>query len=244
MTTAAMEYGSHVSTNERSRLQKARKIEAILSTRVRLREVDVLDLGAGSGILSAYLKPRVRSITAADREPSVFQVSEIPIHRTCDADLPFANQSFDVVVYNHVIEHVGPRADQRRGICEIRRVLRPGGLLYLATPSRWAIIEPHYHLPFLSWLPANVASAWVRLLGRNSWYDCNPFGHVELIRFITDAGFAVEDATAEAFYRFLEIEKANTRIGRVLAQTPSRIVDAAVCAMPSFVVIAKSLNQH
>lgn len=42
-----------------------------------------------------------------------------------------ADQSFDFVIANHVLEHVG---DDTRALREILRVLRPGGLAILQTP--------------------------------------------------------------------------------------------------------------
>jgi len=49
-------------------------------------------------------------------------------------ELPFADDSFDVVLCNHVLEHV---RDDRKAMREIHRVLRPGG---------WAILQaPVYH---------------------------------------------------------------------------------------------------
>ena len=44
--------------------------------------------------------------------------------------LPFENGSFDAVIANHMLYHVG---DLDRGLREIRRVLRPGGRLYAST---------------------------------------------------------------------------------------------------------------
>jgi ubiquinone/menaquinone biosynthesis C-methylase UbiE len=48
-----------------------------------------------------------------------------------DTKLPFEDASFDVVLSNHVIEHV---RDDAAHISEIRRVLRDGGVGYLAVP--------------------------------------------------------------------------------------------------------------
>jgi SAM-dependent methyltransferase len=45
--------------------------------------------------------------------------------------IPYPDGSFDVVIANHVLEHV---ADDARVLSEIRRVLRPGGTAVLQTP--------------------------------------------------------------------------------------------------------------
>jgi len=221
-----------------SRLQKAKKIERILSRRLELSNSDMLDLGAGAGLVSAYFAPRVRSIIAADREPDEFEPREIPIVRTPTSSLPFESASFDVIIYNHVIEHVGQRDAQAESLREILRVLRPRGILYLAVPNRWALIEPHFRLPFLSWLPAKLADVWVRKLGKNDWYDCNPFGHRELLTFIRNVGFETEDVTADAFYLVLEIEKSASHSAAVLRRLPRWAVQSACFIMPTFVVLS------
>ncbi len=46
-------------------------------------------------------------------------------------DMPFEAGSFDLVIANHVLEHV---VDDGKAIAEIRRVLRPGGHAILQTP--------------------------------------------------------------------------------------------------------------
>ena len=74
---------------------------------------------------------------------------------------------FDVVLLNHVLEHVLGQQDL---LNEILRVLRPGGICYLATPNRYCILEPHYRLPFLSWLPRSSANLYVRLTGHGPKY--------------------------------------------------------------------------
>lgn len=47
-------------------------------------------------------------------------------------DLAFPDGSIDIVVCNHVLEHV---PDDRRAMAEIRRVLRPGGWALLLVPD-------------------------------------------------------------------------------------------------------------
>ena len=74
-----------------------------------------------------------------------------------------------MVVCAHVYEHV---PDARRLMAEIWRLLRPGGVCYFAAGNRLSIMEPHYRLPFLSWLPPSAADRYLRVTGKgNSYYE-------------------------------------------------------------------------
>ena len=74
--------------------------------------------------------------------------------------LPFAADSFDLVLSHEVIEHV---QDDRLAVGEMVRVLRPGGRLALFCPNRGYPFETHgiywrgrYHfgnIPLVNWLP-------------------------------------------------------------------------------------------
>lgn len=79
--------------------------------------------------------------------------------------LPFADGSFDVVLSNAVVEHIGGPEEARRFLAESRRVARV--LVVHTTPNRWFPIETHTRLPFLHWLPRRV-HRW--LLGHSSTY--------------------------------------------------------------------------
>ena len=81
--------------------------------------------------------------------------------------MPFRSSSLDIVVLNHVLEHV---TDQTRLLSETWRVLKPKGICYLSCPNQYSLVEPHYRLPFLSWLPRGIANSYVRLTGRGKTY--------------------------------------------------------------------------
>lgn len=54
--------------------------------------------------------------------------------------LPYADNSFDTVFSNEVIEHV---ADDRHAVAEMVRVTRPGGRVFIFCPNRWYPVEQH-----------------------------------------------------------------------------------------------------
>jgi len=72
--------------------------------------------------------------------------------------LPFRDQSFEIVFSNSVIEHVGSTEQQRRFADEVRRV---GQRYWVQTPNRYFPLEPHLLTPFVHWLPRSLQRAWV-----------------------------------------------------------------------------------
>ena len=78
--------------------------------------------------------------------------------------LPFADDAFDLVYANAVIEHVGSLEDQQQFVREIDRV---GRSWVITTPNRWFPVEAHYHTTWShwrrDWCPRGTVT---RLLGR------------------------------------------------------------------------------
>ena len=91
--------------------------------------------------------------------------------------LPFANQSFDIVYSNAVIEHLpGPESAQRFA-AEIQRV---GRGWFVTTPNLWFPVEPHYHLPLVQFMPEEMQRRLVRRMGRTAYDHLHLFGKKEL----------------------------------------------------------------
>ena len=207
MTEAAKARRSHVVGGEHSRCSKARKVLALLGEAVPPSGGSLLDIGAGSGWMSHFFAELAGlSVTAVDvadqrevRDGFVFRVVD-------GVDLPFDDGSFDLVVSNHVVEHVGDEAAQRRHLAQIARVLKPGGTAYFAVPNRWSLTEPHYRLPFLSWPRGELASRYLRATGRGRWYDCRPLGPLEVRRLVREAGFECQDVGMRGLVELVRIE--------------------------------------
>src|SRR6185312_5395570 len=141
-------------------------------------------------------------------------------------ELPFENGSFDVIVSNHVIEHVGDAQAQARHLAEIRRVMKPDGVGYLAVPNRWMLVEPHFRLPFLSWLPMPLSHAYVRAAGKGSHYDCRPLTRGGLERLLTGSQLHFEHMCVPALRLAFEIERSQTLAARTLRRLPDGLIAA------------------
>jgi SAM-dependent methyltransferase len=137
--------------------------------------------------------------------------------------LPFDDDTFDLVISNHVIEHVGGKPEQMTHLSEISRVLRSSGIGYLALPNRWALREPHFRLWLLSWLPRSLCDIYVRYAKKGSRYDCWPRGPIEIRRMIRQAGLTYRDRSGAAARIVGEIEPASPA-QRIAAGLPNTVL--------------------
>jgi SAM-dependent methyltransferase len=196
--------------DERSRTAKAQKIAMLSGIFQPKPGAAILDIGTGSGYIAAYFsklgfgESGTFAVDLVDerRVSSGYQFTQV--HGT---KLPFPDQRFDFIVSNHVIEHVGGRREQHAHLAEIGRCLRESGRLYIAVPNRWGVIEPHYRLPFLSWLPRGLAHSYLRLIRRIDSYQWCPLSRGELLCLLRQHGFEGEDVTLQAVRVGAEIEK-------------------------------------
>jgi ubiquinone/menaquinone biosynthesis C-methylase UbiE len=108
-----------------------------------------LDVGAGPGLLSAALAPRVARAVALDPSPAMLERAPAGVETaegTGEA-IPFEDGSFDLVTAVNTLHHV---ADMPATVAEMVRVLAPAGRIvvqdYLADPDpgaaeRWELVE-------------------------------------------------------------------------------------------------------
>ena len=157
-----------------TRHQRVKMFQVFLDTMAPMANHTILDVGATSDQNydhSNYFEawyPYPERVTAAGIDDAFFLETAFPGVRFVKADgrdLPFADESFDFVHSNAVLEHVGSSAQQSAFVKEMWRVARRG--VFLTTPNRWFPVEFHTVLPLLHWLPPNLFRAVLRWLGHH-----------------------------------------------------------------------------
>ena len=157
---------THAILDPESRKRKAAKISRVLSQHTDLAKSKVLDIGTGAGYIAHHIGKTAKEMTSVDvvdQRRIKHGYKFVPVK---DEALPFDDETFDVVISNHVIEHV---ADHQQHIDEVLRVLTPGGLIYFATPNRYWLFDPHYEVPFINWLPRKLAGKYLRAVKGQTW---------------------------------------------------------------------------
>jgi SAM-dependent methyltransferase len=108
-------------------------IRLLLSGRSPAR---VLDLGCGVGGFQQGLRELGETVIASDVDQASLVHCRQRGFQDCvqslSGTLPFASDSFDLVCMFDVLEHT---ADDHEVLVEVRRILRPGGLLVLTVPA-------------------------------------------------------------------------------------------------------------
>lgn len=227
--------------DEQGRRKKAAKIVAVVRHALGVESLDGLravDVGCSAGFIADELALAGATTSGVDiDEPGLAKArarfgERVDFRLARGEDLPFEDASVDVVVLNHIYEHV---VDPEAVVADIHRVLRPGGVLYLGVGHRWQVIEPHHRLPFLSWLPRGTADRYMRLTGKGQEYYERYYTPAGLRRLF--ARYDVWDYTLPVLADPASFS-ADDNVPAWAAKVPEKALAAALPLVPTYVWVA------
>jgi ubiquinone/menaquinone biosynthesis C-methylase UbiE len=174
----------------------------------------VLDAGCGPGTITLGIARKVAPgrVTGIDAEDSQFSKAReqreredlnIEFQKAGVYELPFPDGSFNAVFSQALLEHL---SDQAAALAELRRVLKPGGLIGVRAGDMGGIL-----VDAVSDGPAQALAGYIASRDPNSG---DPKVGRKLGRLLRQAGFTVEKMTAS----YEVITEALLQIGPSLAQ--------------------------
>ncbi len=145
------------------RAGQERRLQMILGAAGARRRGCWLENGCGVGMYVSHLQPYAGQVVGLEfdfaRAAEAARVSDLVVNAAGET-LPFPPAFFDVILSHEVLEHV---QDDRAALCEMARVLKPGGRILIFAPNRGYPFETHgvywrgkYHfgnIPLVNYLP-------------------------------------------------------------------------------------------
>jgi SAM-dependent methyltransferase len=136
---------------------------------VPLEDKWILDVGCGIGTYVKRFRDFSPHVYGIDVSAKRLAESTMPnLVAAAGEALPFGSETFDVLVFNEVIEHV---VDDRKTIEDALRVLRPGGHIVIYAPNRLYPFETHGmfirgryrfgNIPLVNYLPDRLRNKLV-----------------------------------------------------------------------------------
>jgi len=174
-----------------------------LQERMDLEKTRVLDIGYGSGGFSLALAQHAHNVVNFDlrlNETRKFRkvidqdnIENILTSRADANKMPYKERSFDLVVLNGVLEYTAngqpgdPRDVHVNVLKNVRKLLRPGGLLYLGIENRYYLkfllgFKAHEDMRFATVLPRGLANTLSKTFSnkefRNYVYSYNEYSDI------------------------------------------------------------------
>lgn len=178
------------------------------------KESRVLDLGCGWGAISVSISRVCKLLIGVDCTLETLEfvkirkeqegITNIQLAQIDPLDfgrLPFPNSYFDTVIMNGFLEWIGvhrkeklPREIQINALEEVRRVLRPGGTLYIGIENRFGYNyflgakDDHSGLPYTSILPRCLANTFMRMIKKED-YRTYTYSYTGYKSLLNDSNF-------------------------------------------------------
>ena len=207
--SAARSFGSHAAEYERGRPTYPAELVGWL---VPDGATTVVDVGAGTGKLTAALVAPGRTVVAVDPDPQMLaalrgRLPDVETREGTGEALPCTDASVDALTFGQSWHWV----DAARGSLEAARVLRPGGVLGLV----WNIRDER-----VAWVAELSAvmhhSAAERLVHGGGPRVADPLGPLETYEVAWESRMSVEDVVAMAASRSYVITAEPDRRARIL----------------------------
>ena len=170
-----------------------------------------LDIGSGLGRITIPLARVCKTVVSCDLSLSRMKflsarakaenLHNVQVFVGDVYNLPLQEKSFDLIVMNGVLEWVGltkkfsdPREAQIESLRICKKLLKPGGHLYIGIENRIALVylkaKDHGGLRYTSYMPRKIANWYSKIRGNKHGYRTYTYSKNGYEKLIHEAGFA------------------------------------------------------
>jgi len=154
---------------------RAKFIEELLSSEIKMSGLKILDLGSGEGSTSLMLSENNFVFSV---EPKLERIKKIPKKKNIypiladGLNIPVKSDAFDLIILQDVIEHISITDSF---ITNLKAMLKSDGKIYLSSPNKFSVFnlisDPHWGLPFLSLFKRQHIKKYFLRIFRKSDYN-------------------------------------------------------------------------
>ena len=155
-----------------------------------IKNYKVLHIAPEQEFLRKFKKMKNLDYTSADLFSPIVDVKADIL------DLPFADESFDVVICNHVLEHI---EDDRKAMSELYRVMKKGGWGILHVPMKNSLEKTYEDFTITD--PKERQKHFGQY-DHVRWYGMDYFDRLKSVGFDAEANFYSQKFSEEDIKRF------------------------------------------
>jgi ubiquinone/menaquinone biosynthesis C-methylase UbiE len=204
-------------------------VDALLKAVGPVAGLAIADIGCGEGALGRELAAQGAFVTGFD--PFMAPASRLAVGtgawqlvQAAAQTLPATDATFDLVLFVFSLHHV-PREQLAAALAEVRRVLRPGGRLYVAEPVAEG---PHQYIVELFHDETEVRAAAAAALARHAaphFANQRVLSYVDVRHYASFDAFAARMIANMRFNGYSEEAVLAPAVRRRFAETVTRYGD-------------------
>lgn len=191
-----------------------------------LEKLKVLEIGAGAGILTAWLSRNGIDITGIepsgigydfhwDLKEAIWKHFQLPQQVLLDygiEDIPKLGKKYDLMFSVNVLEHI-PFSILEPSFNGMREALAPGGTMLHHCPNYFIPFEPHYGFPLIPFLP-KLTGPLMGVSRDGVWKSLNFINYSRVKRMARRAGLTIAFRKAVMMDTFRRLDDDPVFAGR------------------------------
>ncbi len=190
------------------RVKKSKKAINVITDHLHeTKDLNLLDIGCSTGIMTNEYSKYFNKTVGIDIDKEAinyavenFTNKTLTFLEASYDDKKIGKDRFDVITCSHIYEHVDNPKDLLQ---TIYKLLKPGGICYFVGGNRYKIIEPHFKLPFLSFLPKKIGKLYIRIAKKDGDYyqkHLSLFNLKKIVRMFKIYDYTIETIRNPAKY--------------------------------------------